>query len=374
MRLLNGPLQTVIDTLLPESVFDFWLEELGALHRKRRVMARVVERFPETPEMITLVLQPNGHFQGFQPGQHVDVTVEIEGRKLTRSYSPSRPVSDEGLIQISVKRVRGGAVSPFLCSQVQVGDLLELSQAYGDMQLPTPHDFQKRPLLFLAGGSGITPLSALFFELAKRAQRDTIPTTTLMVWAPTDTDFAFRDELETIARSIPDLRVAFITTRQALATPLDSGLEHSDPLNSGRATLEQIAHRMPNWEQASVYACGPAEFVGHLASLTKGKVQAFTAEAFTLPTLSADDGHASITLDKRGKTVTVSRGETLLDSLEHSGETLESGCRRGICLTCACQQVSGVSENIITGERQQDAGMTIRPCISRPLADVTLHI
>ena len=68
MRLLNGPLQTVIDTLLPESVFDFWLEELGALHRKRRVMARVVERFPETPEMITLVLQPNGHFQGFQPG------------------------------------------------------------------------------------------------------------------------------------------------------------------------------------------------------------------------------------------------------------------------------------------------------------------
>ena len=91
MRLLNGPLQTIVDTLLPESVFDFWLEEMGSLHRKRRIMARVVERFPETADTVTLVLQPNRHFTGVQPGQHIDVTVSLQGRKLTRSYSPSRP-------------------------------------------------------------------------------------------------------------------------------------------------------------------------------------------------------------------------------------------------------------------------------------------
>lgn len=374
MRRLNGPLQTIVDTLLPESVFDFWLEEMGSLHRKRRIMARVVERFPETADTVTLVLQPNRHFTGVQPGQHIDVTVSLQGRKLTRSYSPSRPQEADGRIQITVKRVREGKVSPFLCTHVQVGDLLELSQAYGDMRLPAEHDFEKRPLLFLAGGSGITPLSAFFFALAKKAREGKVIPATLIYWARSDIDFAFREELEAAARACPALKVVFITTRQALSTPFDATSSSENAFTTGRATLEQLAHWMPEWQQAAIYACGPADFVGHLARLTQHQAHSFVSEAFTLPTLAADEGESHITLKARHETVTVNRGQTLLDSLEQQGQPMESGCRRGICLTCACQQVSGVSENVITGERQQDPGMTIRPCISRPLSDITLNI
>ena len=46
------------------------------------------------------------------------------------------------------------------------------------------------------------------------------------------------------------------------------------------------------------------------------QAHSFVSEAFTLPTLAADEGESHITLKARHETVTVNRGQTLLDSLE----------------------------------------------------------
>ena len=47
-------------------------------------------------DAVTLVLEPNRHFRGFVPGQHINVTVEIDGVRHTRSYSLTEPPRADG--------------------------------------------------------------------------------------------------------------------------------------------------------------------------------------------------------------------------------------------------------------------------------------
>jgi hypothetical protein len=86
----------------------------------------------------------HGHWRGFDAGQHVNVTAEIEGVRVTRSYSPERCPDSRRVLQITGQGDRGRAPQRHLC-QARVGDVLELGQAFGAMTLPPS---PPRPLLF----------------------------------------------------------------------------------------------------------------------------------------------------------------------------------------------------------------------------------
>src|SRR5690606_39792508 len=101
-----------------------------------RCLAKVVERRAEAKGSVTLVLKPNRHFKGFQPGQHLNVTVDVNGIRHTRSYSFTGIPRNDRRISITTKHTDCGEVSTTLCRQIQVGDVLELSPAFGDMSLP----------------------------------------------------------------------------------------------------------------------------------------------------------------------------------------------------------------------------------------------
>src|SRR5688572_30296609 len=88
-RLFRRPLRRLVQTLVAPPVFDFWAARLHPTWSWARPLARVVERRQESRDAVTLVLKPNRHWRGFQPGQHVNLTVEIDGSRLTRSYSLS---------------------------------------------------------------------------------------------------------------------------------------------------------------------------------------------------------------------------------------------------------------------------------------------
>ncbi len=51
--------------------------------------AKVVAVRRQTPRSVTLTLEPNRAFTGFRAGQHINLTVEIDGRRRTRCYSPA---------------------------------------------------------------------------------------------------------------------------------------------------------------------------------------------------------------------------------------------------------------------------------------------
>jgi hypothetical protein len=54
-------------------------------HLRHRLLGAVVERHVEAQDVITLVLQPNGHLAGFLPGQDMNVSAEVNERRITPS-------------------------------------------------------------------------------------------------------------------------------------------------------------------------------------------------------------------------------------------------------------------------------------------------
>lgn len=134
----------------------------------------VVERVTETADVVTFRLRPadGSPVRDFLAGQYVSVRAALpDGARQIRQYSLSGAAGP--LRQISVKRVQGdgapdGEVSNHLHARVREGDVLELSEPYGDLVLDAgPHT----PLLLASAGIGVTPMTAMLAHLAYSGHR-----------------------------------------------------------------------------------------------------------------------------------------------------------------------------------------------------------
>src|SRR5215472_12898617 len=109
-------------------------------------LGEVVATHQETPRVKTITLAVPD-WTGHRPGQHVDV-------------------------RLTVERIEGGEVSPYLVDQLTVGDKLELRGPIGGYFVWEAH--MGGPLLLIAGGSGVVPLMAMIRHRA--ALKSAIPT------------------------------------------------------------------------------------------------------------------------------------------------------------------------------------------------------
>ncbi|WAH64068.1 ferredoxin reductase [Xanthomonas hortorum] len=349
----KSPLPTrLARRLVSPQLFDFWATRLNPLWTLERPMARLVARTAASRDAVTLVLQPNGHWQGLQAGQHVSLGVEIDGRRLLRSYSPT--VLAVGRLAITVKAIEGGLVSRYLASDAAIGTVVSLEPAFGDMLLPTI----PTPLLLLAAGSGITPMRAL---LQAAAQAGMPMDVDLLYWVRQRDEACFVEEFEALAAAHPRLRVRLLTTREG---EVPAARVDTYP-------LEQIA----DLSNRHAMVCGPGGFVQAARERLQGHVAALQAEAFSVPTL--DDGEAGqvqVQLSRSGRTLTLPRGQSLLEGLEAQGLRPKHGCRMGICNSCACARQAGTTRHLLTGERSNEPTAQVRLCISAPSTDLILDL
>ncbi|MEU0332820.1 globin domain-containing protein [Streptomyces sp. NPDC006193] len=176
----------------------------------------VVERVPETADVVTLRLRPvdGGPVRDFRAGQYVSVGVTLpDGARQIRQYSLSGAPGST-LRQISVKRVHGGTapegeVSNHLHARVREGDVLELSEPYGDLVLDGPAG---APLLLASAGIGVTPMVAMLAALAADGHRAPV---TVVHGDRSPADHALRTAQETYAAKLPDASVHFFYERDA---------------------------------------------------------------------------------------------------------------------------------------------------------------
>ncbi len=337
-------LRRALGPLADPAILDFWTREFGSTASRTRVLARVVARREESARAITLELQPNRRFTGFTPGQHDTRVVEVDGR-----------------ISLSVQKVEGGVVSGHLYSRIGVGDVVELGAAFGQMTLPT---VLPERLLFLAAGSGITPLMSLTRELDRRGMP--VPTT-LIYWARHRSDLCFLPELRALAAREPDfvLRIA-LTGDAATAT---------DELR-GRPGAGLFTDTVPDLARRAVFACGPAGFVEQVGCLVKPVARSFTSEAFTPPRFAAAESAQEVTvmLARSNRVLRVPTGQPLLVALEAQGLRPRSGCRMGICNTCACPKRDGLTRDLKNGGDSAGPDANLRICINGAQSDLTLDL
>ena len=358
----TGPLHRLLSPFVDPSTFDFWAQQIAPQWSWRRALATVVARSVEARDTVTLTLRLNRHCAWPQAGQHINVSGEVNGRRVTRSYSPTRLDARQRTLDITVKHVPNGVLSTHLCQTTQAGEVLEIGDAFGQMTWPASVNGQ---WLLLAAGSGITPMISL---IRQAFARDTSAQITLVYAAKTRADLCFLSELRTLAAKTPHFRLHALLSQ-----------EHDllDGEASGRIHQAWLDQTVPDLSERQVYACGPAGFVDTVRGLTANRVRSFTAEAFTPPALGHTDTAGQpvhITLQQTGRTVTVASGQPLLPALEAHGLRVPHGCRMGVCNTCSCSKVGGTTQDLQSGESQAEPNSAVRLCISSASTDLTLDL
>lgn len=359
-------LQRVAAPVVDPEVFDFWVQHLNPAWSWSRPLATIVERRVEARDTVTLVLQPNRHVGGFLPGQHLNISAEVNGRRVTRSYSLTNTPSRSRRLSITVKRVEGGALSTHLVQQARVGDVLGIGPAFGEMTLPAQPQGR---WLFLAAGSGITPLMGLTRALA--AQHMPVELT-LLYWVKAHADLCFLQELRALSARFTQFRLQVVVTHEAPTVP---------GVAQGFISAEQLAQLVPSLTEQQVFACGPGGFIETARELCEGRSQAFAAEGFTpaapmaLPaSAGAQARTVRVTLQRTGRELQLSTGLSLLDALEAEGLNPPSGCRMGVCHTCVCPRIEGTTQDMQSGQTQSESDMAVRLCVSRACTDLTLDL
>jgi len=354
--------------MVEPEVFDFWAQQINPAWSWAHPLATIVERRVEARDTVTLVLKPNRHVGGFLPGQHVNVSAPVNGRRVTRSYSltnlPSGPSCRSHRLSITVKRVEGGALSTHLVQHARVGDVLGIGPAFGEMTLPAQPQGR---WLFLAAGSGITPLMGLTRALA--AQQMPVELT-LLYWVKAHADLCFLQELRALSARFPQFRLQVVVTHEAPSVPGEA---------QGLISAEQLRQLVPDLSTQQVFACGPGGFIDTARELCAGRSLGFVAEGFTpsapIAVPAATDAHTvRVTLQRSGRSLQVSTGLSLLEALEAEGLNPPSGCRMGICHTCVCPRVDGTTQDMQSGQTQSETDMAVRLCVSRACTDLTLDL
>lgn len=314
--------------------------------------AKVTDVRRTTPRSVTLTLAPNDNFLSahtVKAGQYVNLTVEIDGRRHTRCYSPANAEGGAAL-ELTIGRHEGGLVSNYLYEHARRGMVVGLTGAGGEFTLPARGPQRPRRILFVSGGSGITPVMAMLRTLVAQGHPGEIA---FVHYARTPAEACYRDELA----AMPSVRVLHGYTRS----------EGGDL--TGRFGPEHLVAAMPAPD--AVFVCGPTALVDAVESHCDN----VHTESFVPPTLDtpANPSGGRVTFADSGVDV-VDDGRPLLEQAESAGLTPENGCRMGICHTCTRRKTAGTVRNLVTGAVSTAPDEDVQICVSVPVGDVDLSL
>jgi len=338
---------------------DSYLEQVDPLLVTGECRAEVVAVERGTEESVTLTLRPNRAWQGFRAGQFVNVTVEIDGVRHQRSYSPACVEGRGATIELTTKRHPEGLVSNFLGERAEPGMVVGLSAGEGDFQLPSP---RPESILLIGGGSGITPLMAILRTLFGEGYDRPIA---LLYYAPDADRCIYREELECLAAAHQN----FTLTRSFTRAPGTGELD-------GHFSPTHLPQSDPAFTEAETFACGPPALLDAVrGTWANGLEHRLHVESFVPPTFvpTGDPGEGAIRFADSGVEVANS-GEPLLVQAEAAGLRPAYGCRMGICHTCTCRKRAGTHKNLVTGEVSSAPDEEIQLCVSAALGDLTVEL
>lgn len=209
----------------------------------------------------------------FQAGQYINLTVP--GVPGPRAFSIANAPSAGGRVELQVRLVPGGAATTWLHQKLQAGQKLQLAGPYGQFFV---RKSRGGPLLFLAGGTGVSSPRSMIIDLLEEGYDAPI---TLVHGVRTQADLYGQDEFAALAAKHQNFRYV---------PALSSESDDSD-WTGERGFVHEAAERVfgGQFEGQTAYLCGPPLMIeACLHSLMRGRL--FEKHIFTERFLTAQDG------------------------------------------------------------------------------------
>ncbi|MBV8756302.1 MAG: ferric reductase-like transmembrane domain-containing protein [Deltaproteobacteria bacterium] len=308
----------------------FWSGEL--------VLARI---FDETHDVKTFrFVNPDGGKLPFEhiSGQYLNLKLNIDGKRVNRSYTIASSPTRQHYCEISVKRAQ--LASKWIHENWREGMRIQIGAPSGKFFF-AGHESER--VVLIAGGVGITPMMSITRSLTDRGWKGDIY---LVFSVRKKQDVIFAEELRYLKARYPNLHVVLTLSN-------DPDVEWDG--ERGQITRELLEKHIPNFKRGPVLLCGPDPMMTAMRKLLVGMgipdaeihQEAFLApppmsleEAAAAEAVEVADT-ATINFAKSGKTAEATRDQTVLEIAEENGIAIPFECRSGICGQCKTKLVSG---------------------------------
>ncbi len=214
------------------------------------IQLKVSKIVQETPDVKTYRLALEHPLpSAFLPGQfivlHFEIFDKAKGRlrKKNRAFSISSSPDSRDYWEVTVRKT--GFVSSYMDETLKVGDRVIVKSLGGEFYF---QEAGAKELVLLAGGTGIAPLMSMIRYVIDRH----LPTKLTLIYSCRSLeDIIFREELERISVTQPNIQCVFTMTRSVD----DSWRGHR-----GRISRELLEEYISNFK-ALFYLCGPDAMV-----------------------------------------------------------------------------------------------------------------
>lgn len=209
----------------------------------------------------------------FQAGQYVQLNLPgIEGgRPFSIANSPAE-VARTGELEINVRIIPGGAGTGWLHEKLKVGDALTISGPYGRFFVRTS---AQAPLLFMAGGSGLSSPRSMILDLLEQGWSQPI---TLVYGQRNLAELYYDAEFRALAQQHANFRYVPALSEDASGFQGAKGFVHE----------AAKAHFKDDFSGHKAYLCGPPAMIeACLAALMQGRL--YERDIYTEKFITAAD-------------------------------------------------------------------------------------
>lgn len=282
----------------------------------------------------------------FQPGQHLPIQFERDGKRQRRTYSIC---SAEGCwpLEIGVRIQPGGQFSAIVANELAVGDSLEVMPPTGRFHL-SPDRVDGKVHVGFAAGSGITPILSI---IASILQAEPNSRFALFYGNRKQNTTMFIEDLFALKNRFPTrLQVHFVFSQE----------EQEFEISGGRIDADKVADLWEKFcsgmEVDEAWVCGPDSMIDVVSTALvelgmpadnvrferfgaprKGKKPAVSKTA-----QPGEDVQVTVIMDGHKKRFEMPRsGTNIVDAAAEQGIELPYSCKGGVCATCRTHLRSG---------------------------------
>ena len=341
---------------------------------------RVAEIVPETADANSIrfdIPQELRDAFAFKAGQHLTLRATIHGEEVRRNYSLcTAPAAADWMV--TVKRIGGGLFSNWVGDQLKVGDTVEVMVPHGSFT--TEFDTSnRRHLVGIAGGSGITPVMSLIKTLLREEPQSRF---TLLYGNRDSSSIIFLEALAALKdKHLGRFQIYHFLDAEEQEIKLFNGMLSRERLEEAIPALVSDTAEVDGW-----FICGPGPMMDaaegvlldrnvpkeriHIERFTADRPPEAVAREMEQLQTQAEGVSVAVTLVGRTRRVPFTAGN-ILDSARAAGLPAPFACKAGVCATCRAKVTRGKIEMAVhyglTDEEVADG--YVLTCQSVPLGD-----